>query len=242
MIESLSNQYIKSALKLKQKKYRHLMHQFLIEGEHLVQEALDASRVFKIYVRQGYQPAFTFGNIEVVSDKVMDALCDTQSHSNIVAICTLNDQAVTVGNTCICYQVQDPGNLGTIIRSAYAFGFTQCILVDCVDAYNDKTIRSSQGALFHVGIIQAKDIYEVIHQCHDFGISTVATSLHKAKPLMETHFHLPVAIILGNEGQGLPDEVVDACQQGVKIEMSAFESLNVAVAGSILMYTIQNLK
>lgn len=242
MIESVNNQQIKNALKLKQKKYRHLTNQFLIEGEHLVGEALDASRVFKIYVRHGYTCPFNFDYIEEVSDKVMDALCDTQSHSNIVALCGFNNDALVVGNTCICYQVQDPGNLGTIIRSAYAFGFSQCVLVDCVDVYNDKTVRSSQGALFHIGIIQAKDIYDVIHSCHEMGISTVATSLHQAKPLRETQFKLPVAIVLGNEGQGLPTEVVNACGQSVKIEMSAFESLNVAVAGSILMYTIQNLK
>lgn len=238
MISSLQNQTIKEAIKLKQKKYRRLNQRYLIEGYHLVKEALSVGIIEKVFIREGKSFDLDTKSVEEVSDKVMDALCETESASDIVAIASMKQKDASSDHICVCYQVQDPGNLGTIMRSALAFGFTKCIFVDCVDYTNAKTIRSSQGALFYLSIEVANSIDEVIHHLHEDAFTIYATSLHNAKPLHTISFDSKAAIIMGNEGQGLPDAVIQQADQNIIIEMNTFESLNVAVAASIVMYTI----
>lgn len=238
MISSLQNQTIKEAIKLKQKKYRRLNQRYLIEGYHLVSEALKVGIIEKVFIRESKSFDLDTNKIEIVTDKVMDALCETESTSDIVAIASMKQSDSSSDRICVCYQVQDPGNLGTIMRSALAFGFSKCIFVDCVDYTNAKTIRSSQGALFHLSIDVVNSIDKVIEQLHDDKFSIYATSLHNAKRLHTISFDSKLAIIMGNEGQGLPDTVIQKADQNVIIEMNTFESLNVAVAASIVMYTI----
>ncbi|MCF0108514.1 MAG: RNA methyltransferase, partial [Erysipelotrichaceae bacterium] len=132
---------------------------------------------------------------------------------------------------------QDPGNVGTIIRTALSFGFEQVICSnDCADLFNEKTIRSSQGAIFHIPYVRG-DLKDIIIQLKKEGFMVVGTDLSNSVPLKELKQQGKMVIVLGNEGQGMRKDVSSLCDINVKIEMKTFDSLNVAIAGGILMYT-----
>ena len=132
--------------------------------------------------------------------------------------------------------IQDPGNIGTLIRSALAFGFKSIVAKNSVDFYNDKVIRSSQGALFRVGLFN-DDLVEFIRNNDDYRY--LATDLNTDNYLENIEvFEGKIALILGNEGMGVSQEVLNEVSERIKIRIKDVESLNVGVAGSIIMYEI----
>ena len=132
--------------------------------------------------------------------------------------------------------LQDPGNLGTIIRSALALGYDQVIMSpESVDLYNDKVIRATQGALFQMPLCQM-DLLEAIALLHKQGVGVYGTSLHQALPIDHYQPQKQMAFVLGNEGQGVCQAVLDACDHTLYIPIQGIESLNVAIAGAIVMY------
>ena len=135
--------------------------------------------------------------------------------------------------------VQDPGNLGTIVRTAVSFGYDQVILSkECVDLYNEKVVRSTQGALFAMSVV-IRDLPEEIRALKKEGLMVYGTSLHEAVFMKNRKKAQRVALVLGNEGSGVSDAVLNECDQNLMIEMDQFESLNVAVAAGIAMYTLR---
>ena len=146
-------------------------------------------------------------------------------------------------NILLLDNVQDPGNVGTILRTAHSFGI-DCIYLSkgCADIYNPKTIQSSQGALFYIPVIQT-DLVEEIKNLQTKDIEVYATALHdNHKDLQDIKPNEKYAILVGNEGQGVRKELIDLSDHIVKIEMETFESLNVAIAASICMYTFKYAK
>ena len=134
------------------------------------------------------------------------------------------------------FKEQDPGNVGTIIRTAYSFGFDAVVLSsNSVDLYGDKLIRSTQGALFHIPVFQ-NDLITVIAQLKKQNIPVYGTALRGGKGLSAFMPVKAVALVFGNEGNGVSEAVLNACDQNIFIEMESFESLNVAVAAGICMY------
>lgn len=232
MIESLGNPKIKYAVKLKQKKYRQAYNQFLVEGEHLVIEAKKAGLIDDVFSTESrlHEDFET----TLVTEKVMDKLSELKTGRRLVAICHKPTFHQPSSHILMLDGVQDPGNMGTLIRSAAAFGFDTIISEASVDYYNDKVIRSSQGAIFYVDLIEA-DLLDFINDHPEYHFySTNVSKGHSSKHL--TFDHLPLAIILGNEGSGVRPEIQTLIKQQIKIPMKATESLNVGVAGSILMY------
>ena len=150
-ITSNQNTTYKQWMKLHQAKYRSEYRRFLVEGEHLVEEALKAKCVEAIIIRYGHKTSYK-GTIYELKDNLFDKLCVTQSKENIIALCTFSDLKVkNETRILICDQIQDPGNMGTMIRTALSFGFDKILCSkDCVDVYNEKVIRASQGAMFHI--------------------------------------------------------------------------------------------
>ena len=136
----------------------------------------------------------------------------------------------------ILEKVQDPGNVGTIIRTAYSFGYDVVFLtVDSCDLYNEKTIQASQGAFFHLTVI--RDSFDnILSNVRKKGCRVIATDLDNSNYLSKSKKTDRLAIMLGNEGQGLSEKALLAADERVKIEMENFESLNVAIAAAIVMY------
>ena len=239
MITSTNNNTIKTLIKLKQKKYRNQFGYYLIEGEHLVNEALKANQVECIITTKPLK-----SNLEVieVSEEVMAKLAFTKSPSNIMAKCKIdsNNELMMKKRYLILDDLQDPGNIGTLIRSALAFGIDQVILSkNCVDLYNDKLLRAMQGANFHISCIYG-DLTEIIEKLQANGVVVVGSALENGQDISLIEKTEKMAFIVGNEGNGMNQNILDKCDYISYIPIQTIESLNVAIAGSILMYHFSN--
>ncbi|MCK5807255.1 MAG: RNA methyltransferase [Mycoplasmataceae bacterium] len=224
MITSLTNEKIKNVAKLHKKKFRDKENKFIVEGFHLVEEAKKLGLVLEIYTSLEDNLESTY-----VSQGVINKLSSTVSPQPILAVCrkpfnnTVGERILALDN------IQDPGNVGTLIRSAKAFGF-DTVVVNGVDVFNQKVIRSSQGAIFGINLIQSNDIIKDLT-----GIRKIGAILDKeAKTYDKLEINEPFALILGNEGNGITEEVISRLDDKIYIPIE-FESLNVASAGAILM-------
>ena len=234
-ITSLDNAKIKYLEKLKQKKYRDSEKLFLIEDEHLVNEALKLGVVKEIYTTNK-ELSFDVPTI-YITDKIIHKLSEQDSGAKLIAVCKELEKRDIKGNILVLDRLQDPGNLGTIIRSAVAFNFDTIVLSnDSVDLYNPKVIRSSEGMLFHLNIMRT-DIVEFLKNL-DKKYIKITTSVQDGEDIGEYKDSL-VAIVIGNEGKGVSAEVSALCDKKVHIKMSnKCESLNASISASILMYEV----
>lgn len=240
-ITSLTNAKVKQWSKYKEKKYREQDHMFLIEGEHLIQEAKQAGIIEGIIVEQGKSHVFTaYPTYEVTKD-ILKKLSDRVSGTWIMAVCHYPVYETIGRKVIVLDDVQDPGNVGTIIRTALSFGYESVVLSKYgVDLYNDKLIRSTQGALFHLPIMRG-DIVEILHQLKQQGMLIYATALQNATSLQQINTrNTDIALVFGNEGVGVSSQVLELSDYRVCIEMQTFESLNVAIAAAICMYEFQH--
>lgn len=234
---SVNNTKIKEIRKLKEKKYRDKEGLFLIEGMHLVTEAYEKNYLKEVFVLEGNEVNFSVP-INYVSEVVMKSLSDLPSMPKVIGLCRKKQNDIT-GNIVILEDIQDPGNLGTIIRSAVAFNIDTIILSEkCADIYSPKVLRSSQGMIFNINIA-IKNVQEVIKTLKEENYKIYGTKVNGGKVLKTLEKRKKFAIIMGNEGNGVSKDVLDMCDEYLYIEMNkACESLNVAVATSIILYEI----
>lgn len=224
---------------------------FVVEGPHLVEEAIRSGAEIEYIVtthpptpslkkRRGAQ----IGEIIEVNAKQFAELSDVETPQGILAVVKVREYRLedlrTEGVIVFCHEIQDPGNFGTIIRTADAAGASGIILSKgTVDLYNSKTLRATMGSLFHLPIVEIEDVHETLSFLKKNNIKTVATSLSASKNYFEVDYKDGVAIVVGNEGAGLPKEVVKSCDEIVKIPMPGkAESLNVAVSTALLLYEV----
>lgn len=233
-ITSVNNDFVKKLVKLSKKKYRDEYSQILLEGEHLYEEVLSAGL--------DYQTIGINDSCDVeITPAIAEKISQTKSGSNIFTLITKPEYQldVTGSRYLLCDGIQDPGNLGTIIRTAHSFGFDAIVVSeDTVDEYNDKVIRSTQGSIFHIPVIRM-NIVEALESLSNNGITTYATYLDDDSLPLSKVDELRLAFVLGNEGSGIKEETKDACDKSLKIETSNFESLNVAIAAAIISYTFR---
>lgn len=241
-ITSLTNAKVKQWVKYKEKKHREQDQVFMIEGEHLLQEAYQAGLIDCILVEKGKEPLYQEFPVYVVTKEILKKLSNSVSGTWIMAVCHYPKQQEIKGKKVILLDgLQDPGNVGTIIRTAVSFSYDTVVLSNqSVDLYNDKLIRSTQGAIFHLNVVRC-ELPKTIVELKNKGYTIYGTSLHDAKPLAQIKPSESYALIMGNEGQGVSQEVLDLADQNIYIEMDTFESLNVAVAAGICMYTLNHL-
>lgn len=233
VITSKDNKRIKAVRKLLTKKERTKAKQFLIEGEHLIEEALKwNANILELFVLENSEFNFDLKTTVVTKD-VMKSLSTLVTPPGIIAIVEMNTQTINSDRILALDGIQDPGNLGTLIRTADAFNFNRILIgKDTVDPYSDKVLRSSQGSHFHVSI-EDTDLVEAIN---DFDGTVLTTDL-QGEALSSQKITGPLMIVLGNEGQGVSDDVLSHANYKVKIDMPGnAESLNVSVAGGILMH------
>lgn len=240
LITSLNNEHIKEIIKLKEKKYRDLSNTFLIEGRHLVLEAHREKKIVELILEQDELfPLDT--NTLYVSSNVMKKLSDLSTPSNVMAVVEKLDEKPIGEKILILDNIQDPGNLGTIIRSAVAFNFDTIVLSPkTVDLYNPKVVRSTQGMMFHINII-VKEPVSFINELKNEGYKIVGTKVTNGVDVRDSKTYSHFALIIGNEGKGMSEELSELCDEYLYIKMNdQCESLNAAVAASILMYEISN--
>lgn len=236
-ITSLNNPKVVFWAKLKMKKYRDIEHLFIVESEHLVSEALKKGIVKEIITTEEKEYEVPTYN---VSAEIMKRISTLITPSKIMAVCEYLMPDDIKGNILLLDHIQDPGNLGTIIRSAVAFNFSTIIVSeDTVDFYNDKVIRSSEGMIFNINLVK-DDLLSIIPVLKEKGYKIYGTDVKKGKNI-KTIDNKECAIIIGSEGKGMSIEVKELCDDFIYINMSkTCESLNAAVASSIIMYEVFN--
>ena len=236
-ITSVNNEKIKELSKLKIKKYREEEQRFLIEGDHLVNEAYKTNNLLEVYVLDDIK--YNFDNVSVikVSEEVLKKLSDQESSTDIVGVCNyINNNLNDSNNLVVLDSIQDPGNLGTIIRSAAAFNYDVLLGDNTVDIYNSKTIRSTEGMIFYVNFIKS-NIEEFINSNNTYKY--YIADMNKGISVKEYNSTEKNAIIMGNEGNGVSDSLRNMVSDYVHINQSDnVESLNVGVAASILMFNM----
>ena len=233
---SISNDKIKRIKKLNTKKYRDEFDEFLIEGEHLVNEAYK-----KGYLKELILLENTNYNIDVdtiyVSLDVLKYISNLENPPKIMGVSKKLKKGDLGKKILMLDNIQDPGNLGTIIRSCVAFNIDSIILSeDCVDIYNSKVIRATQGMIFNINILN-EPLFNTILDLKDKGYKIYGTKVNNAKSLKNVEKNEKFVIIMGNEGNGVNKSLIDICDEYIYIDMnSACESLNVGVATSIILY------
>ncbi|MGQ7462098.1 TrmH family RNA methyltransferase [Streptococcus suis] len=242
VIRSKSNNLIKQIKKLQQKKYR--TSSYLIEGWHLLEEALAAGASFEhiLVVEEHVDRVVQLEKVTVVSPEIMQDLADSKSPQGVVAQLALPSQELPdllKGKFLVLEDVQDPGNVGTIIRTADAAGFDGVFLTDkSADIYNMKVLRSMQGSHFHLPIYRLP-IEDVFSTLKNNQVEVLATTLSsQSVDYRQVSPGANFALVMGNEGQGISDFVAEEADQLVHITMPGqAESLNVAIAAGILVFS-----
>ena len=239
-ITSINNEYIKEISKLNEKKYRDKSNKYLIEGLHLVTEALKYDIIDTIIIREDFSYETDIKHI-IVSNEVMKKLSDNPSIPKIMAVVNKKESTIKGNKILLLDRLQDPGNLGTIIRSAVAFNFDTIILSnDTVDLYNSKVLRSTQGMLFNINILR-QDLTNVINELKNNNYTIYGTKVDNGNDVKEINKINKFALIIGNEGTGISDNILKQCDKYLYIKMNNnCENLNSGVKKKKKMYEIAN--
>ena len=255
MLTSAQNPKVKYLASLKSKKNRRPDGKFFIEGLHIVAEALRAGMLERvIYSESALKTAEgkdLVGRlissdipIEEASEKVIRSLSDVETPQGIAA--SARPKVSDIGSLfeddnpliVVACGIQDPGNLGTIIRTADAAGASGAVITSgSVDPYNDKAVRASAGSIFHLNTVRFDDIIGLVSALKRRGVRVISTYPGAEKIYYDADFRKPTAVILGNEAQGLPADIEKLSDETVSIPIiGGAESLNAAVSGAVIIY------
>lgn len=243
MITSKDNELIKHIKSLNQKKYRDEYNEYFIEGIKSVTEAiLEEASIEQIIICEELlqkQIDTKDYSVEFVSSKVFESITDTKSPQGILAV--LKKEYTTSTNQNVIFaldDVQDPGNVGTIIRTLDCAGIKNLIVSKgTADVYNPKVVRSTMGAIYRIHIDECDDLLETLKKMQDDGYKIVVTTLDTENYYEKLDFKEKCVIVIGNESKGIKKEIQDLSDIKVKIPLlGKTESLNAGVAASIIAY------
>ena len=253
-IQSKDNKTIKHIISLQQRKYRQKFGEYMVEGIRAVTDIGKKDFLRSILIRESkrseleplVQKGFTVSSVYVVQDPIFDKIEHSVNGQGILGIAKkcvndLHSLIVEDGLYVALDGVQDPGNLGTIIRTAVAAGAKGIFLLKgTVDPYNEKCVRSTMSALCNIPIFEDVTLSEFYDFIKDNTIKTYVTSLENAKPYHTISYAKRTMIILGNEGNGVSREIIEMCDQAITIPMYGdIESLNVSIAAALCMYKVR---
>ena len=252
IITSKDNENIKNIRKLKEKKYRDLNNKYIIEGIRILKEAIEENaKIDTIVICEDYSKDNSLDkkllyeiakyNCIYVDRKVFSVLTDVQNPQGILAVIEKNSSEENIDYNqdmiVLLDGIQDPGNLGTIIRTIDSVGLNQVIISkETADTYSPKVVRSTMGAIFRVNVIESMDLINTIKTLKKHKFKVHATSLNSEKDIYNIDYN-KTCIVIGNEGNGVTKEVMEASDDSIKIPMlGKTESLNASVATGIILY------
>lgn len=253
-IQSKDNKTIKHIISLQQRKYRQKFGEYMVEGIRAVTDIGKKDCLRSILIRESkrseleplVEKGFTVSSVYVVQDPIFDKIEHSVNGQGILGIAKkcvndLHSLIVEDGLYVALDGVQDPGNLGTIIRTAVAAGAKGIFLLKgTVDPYNEKCVRSTMSALCNIPIFEDITLSEFYDFIKDNTIKTYVTSLDNAKPYHTISYAKRTMVILGNEGNGVSKEIIEICDQAITIPMYGdIESLNVSIAAALCMYKVR---
>lgn len=252
MITSTSNGQVKELLQLQKKsKVRNERDIFVVEGIKMFLEA-PRDRIEKVFIsetlfnKKKQELQLDGLKVEILSDKVFSYVSDTKTPQGILCIVRQKKTKLeeifrqNPAHLMILENLQDPGNLGTIVRTAEGAGVSGIILSkDCVDIYNPKTIRSTMGSIYRMPFLYVENLEKTIEEVKEQNVKVYAAHLQGKNNYDEENYQTGCAFLIGNEGNGLSQEIAEKADIWVKINMHGqVESLNAAIASSILMFEV----
>lgn len=253
IITSKDNEIIKNIKKLKEKKYRDLTNSYIVEGTKMIKEAIEENAKIKRIVvcedcledegctEQKILYQIAKYDCVYVSSKIFSGLTDVVNPQGMLAIIEKDSSEDEIKYTediiVVLDGIQDPGNLGTILRTVDSAGLSQIVLSKTsVDAYNPKVVRSTMGAIFRVKIIEAENLVETLKNMKKHKFKVVSTSLSGTKNIYDMDYEKKV-IVIGNEAKGVSDDILDVSDEKTKIPMlGKTESLNAGIATGVIVY------
>ena len=252
VITSKDNELVKNIKKLKEKKYRDLNNQFIVEGIKIVSEAIqenaniDSIVICEDCVNDGSidkKLLFEIAKFKCiyVTQNIFDTLTDVTNPQGILAVINKEDLTQNIDYTSdfivVLDGIQDPGNLGTILRTVDSANLKQIIVSkETADSYNPKVVRSTMGGIFRVNIIKSDNLVETLKQMQKNGFEIVVTSLETNNSIYDINYNKKV-VVIGNEANGVSEEIQELADKKVKIPMlGKTESLNAGVATGIMIY------
>lgn len=258
LIKSKDNQKIKLVRSLESKKIRDSQNLYVVESIKLIEEAIKENVSFEfalisesISIKKDVSnliKCFDENKIEyhMVDNNLFKEISSTVTSQGIIGIVkktkpNIENIMKNYNFMIFCDKLQDPGNLGTIIRTADAFGPCAIILSPCcVDAYNDKTVRACAGAIFRVPIVEAEDSHNFIKDLHSNEFTVVSTVVDSSKSFNDIKNPKKICLVIGNEGNGVSKEVKELSDECITIKMTGqTESLNASIAAAISIYEIR---
>ena len=254
-ITSSNNRLIVRIKALKMRKYREKYRLFFTEGLKFVMEGIESgSHIVHIVISNSFFESEYYANysnrlnnsnaiLYMVPDQLFREISDTENPQGILAVAEIPQYEISSilhedSLVVVLDEIQDPGNLGTILRTAHAAGFDAAIVLKgSVDAYNPKTIRSSAGSIFHIPVISCHDTRECMECLKEKGIRIYGTHIGAEKNHYQVRLDKGAAILIGNEARGLSEEIIKYVDETIKIPMpGGAESLNASVAAGIVIY------
>lgn len=262
MITSLQNTKVRQVMALQKKKERDKTRLFIVEGKKMIEEIPMDWEVREYFIQSSFYEkeenqdwlnkhvfscqSLISSSTSIIADSIFLKMSDTETPQGILAMIEQREYDFSSLNILetdfwlLIEEMQDPGNLGTLIRTADAAGATGVILSKgTVDLYSPKVLRSTMGSVFHLPILTGVNLSEGIKELQNHGIQILAAHLQGALSPYEINLNRGIGILIGNEGRGLTEEVAKMADVAVKLPMlGKAESLNAAVAGSILLYEV----
>lgn len=251
IITSKDNDIVKHIKKLKDKKYRDEKNEFIIEGLKMLEEAISENVKIKMVIvcdgclssdpiKKDLLYKLAKEKVIYVSEKIFKSLTEVVAPQGILAIVQknpINNIDYSKDLFLILDNIQDPGNMGTILRTADSIGLTQIVVPKGnADSYNPKVVRSTMGAIFRVNVIETENLVQTIKEMKKHKIQILATDLSTDYSIYDVNYKKS-AIIIGNEGNGVSQEILEIADKKIKIPMQGkTESLNAAVATGIILY------
>ncbi len=239
-IASKDNKKVKETIALYCNKERKEKGLFIVEGYHLLEMALAAKKLKCVFSLEKVDDLPDEIEQYLVSEEILKKMSKTQNPQGIVAVCSVLEQKEIIGNAIYLDEVSDPGNVGTILRTALAFGFYNVILSsNCASLYNDKVISSSQGSIFKLNVIEngEKELLELKKRSY----TLCGTALNaKSKDFSQVNLKTPFVLIFGNEARGVSSIILQQCDEMVMIPIKNIDSLNVGVACGIILNHYSN--
>ena len=242
IITSKDNEIIKNIKKLKEKKYR--LDSYIVEGIKMVKEAISENQeIALIAIREDFKIDFDTKNIKTVtiSNKIFNDISDVKTPQGILAVIkkNQNNQIETNQEYILALDsLQDPGNMGTIIRTADSANINQIIInKTTVDPYSPKVIRSTMGAIYRTNIIEVEDLKATLKEMKLKGFQIITTDLKATQSIYDINYNNKTVVVIGNEANGVSQEILQTADKKVIIPMlGKTESLNASIAASIMIY------
>lgn len=235
-IKSRQNDLIKEVAKLSSPSFRKEKGQFKVDGFHMFEMAKSSNLLEAVFLLKEIKDLDKNIPQYIVNEEIMEKISVAKSPQGIVSICKIKEEKEITSNKVLYLDdVSDPGNLGTILRTAVAFGFSDVILSkNCCSIYNEKTLQASQGAIFILNIVQDYSLTKLKEK----GYKIYATEIKGSVSLKNIKKESKIVLVLGNEAHGVSKVVLDQADLRIRIDIENIESLNVAIAGAIAMYEL----